>query len=115
MKLLVDENIPPVISKFLKDKGHDVLQVRNVAKGTGDKDIVKIALEKERDKLTLDLDFGHIYFFSRRGELNIYVIRPSILNVSNLEHILEENLKEIEKSEENGLYILEETGYRVLH
>lgn len=47
------------------------MQVRNVAKGTGDKDIVKIALEKERDKLTLDLDFGHIYFFSRRGELNI--------------------------------------------
>ncbi len=115
MRLLIDENVPPVVSKFLEDNGHDVLEVREIAKGTDDKDIVDIALERDRDILTLDLDFGHIYFFSRRGELNIYVIRPRTLNISNLRSILEENLEEIEKSDENGLYIMEETGYRVLH
>ncbi len=115
MKLLIDENIPPVISRFLKKKGHDVLEVREIAKGTDDRDIVEIALERNRDILTLDLDFGDIYFFSKRGELNIYVLRPSTLNISNLKTILVENLKEIEKSDKNGLYILKETGYRVLH
>ena len=114
MKLLIDENIPPGISKFLKDKGHDILEVREIAKGTDDKDIVRIAIDKKRDILTLDLDFGHIYFFSRRGELNIFVLRPSIITVSNLETILKENLLCIEESDENGLYILKETGYRVL-
>ncbi|MFO7991380.1 MAG: DUF5615 family PIN-like protein [Thermoplasmata archaeon] len=69
MKLLIDENIPPVISKYLTDKGHDVLQVRDLAKGTGDEDIVKIAIDMDRDILTLDLDFGHISIFSQ-GEAN---------------------------------------------
>jgi len=60
LKLLIDENIPPLVSEFLKDMGHDVKEVREIAKGTDDKNIVEIALEKDRDILTLDLDFGQI-------------------------------------------------------
>lgn len=60
MRLLVDENLPPEISEFLEERGHDVKEVRNFAKGSEDERIVKIALDEDRDILTLDLDFGHI-------------------------------------------------------
>jgi len=43
------------------------------------------------------------------------VIRPGILTASNVKSILEKNLANVEEDDENGLYILEETGYRVLH
>lgn len=115
MRLLIDENLPLEISEFLEEKGHDVKKVRDIAKGSEDERIVKIALDNGRDILTLDLDFGHIYYFSRRGELNILVLRPNVLTVSNLKRILEESLDIIEKDEEEGLYILKETDYRVLH
>ncbi len=115
MRLLVDENIPPEIASYLRDKGHDVKEVRKTAKGSEDEEIAEIALKESRGILTLDLDFGHIYYFSRRGELNIYVIRPKILSVSNLKSILDDNLPEINKDSEKGLYVLRETDFRVLH
>lgn len=110
----MDENIPPEIADYLGDKGHDVKEVRKLAKGSEDEEIVEIALAESRGILTLDLDFGHIYYFSRRGELNIWVIRPKVLTISNLKSILDENFPEIEKDADKGLYVLRETDYRVL-
>ncbi|MFW6041291.1 MAG: DUF5615 family PIN-like protein [Thermoplasmatota archaeon] len=114
MRLIVDENIPPVISIYLDNKGHDVKEIRKLAKGSEDEEIVEIALEESRGILTLDLDFGYIYYFSRRGELNIFVLRPKVLTISNIKYILDENLSRIENDEEKGLYVLRETDYRVL-
>ncbi len=56
MRLLVDENIPPSVTKFLRKKEHNVKAVREFAMGADDESIVKFATEKDRVLLTQDLD-----------------------------------------------------------
>ena len=57
---------------------------------------------------------GHIYYFSKREEVGIIVIRPRIQTVENLKEILENFLSDIEKRKVNkALFIVEESGYRI--
>jgi len=70
-KLLVDENIPLSVMKWLKEEGHDVVRVSQVGlKGEKDEVIIDFAKKEGRVILTLDLDFGYMYYFN----LGLYVV-----------------------------------------
>lgn len=114
MRLLVDENISPLIIESLRGKGHDVKAVRELAKGAKDEEIIQTAIKENRTLLTQDKDMGHIYYFSKRENLRIIILRPSPQSLENLRKLLEDFLGEIEKRKEKALYIVEESGYRTL-
>lgn len=61
MKLLIDENISPEITKNLRTLGYDVNSARESCKGCPDEEIVEIAKKEERIIITFDLDFGELY------------------------------------------------------
>lgn len=61
MKLLIDENISPEITKNLRTLGYDVSSARESCKGCPDEEIVEIAKKEERTIITFDLDFGELY------------------------------------------------------
>jgi predicted nuclease of predicted toxin-antitoxin system len=46
----------------LRGQGHDVLSIRQVARGTPDPDVLRIASETGRILLTADKDFGELVF-----------------------------------------------------
>lgn len=48
MKLLVDENIPPLVTEFLREEGHEVKAIRDFAMGADDENVVKVAVEEDR-------------------------------------------------------------------
>jgi len=85
MRILADENIPSVV-KFIKEKGHDVVTLYDLNKREiSDVEVVETAEKDDRIILTLDLDFGHMYYLS---DLTLRVARfprrrfvlPSFIN-----------------------------------
>jgi predicted nuclease of predicted toxin-antitoxin system len=111
LKLLVDENISPITSKFLRELGHDVKEVRKQYKGVEDREVARTAIEEERCIVTQDDDFGEIYYFSSQQKLKVAVLKPSEQRIESINELVEEKLEKIE-DEEAGLFILEEDKIR---
>ena len=64
MNFLIDENIPYDAVAALREKGHDVVWIREVARGSADKEVLARAEEEKRILITLDKDFGELAFHS---------------------------------------------------
>ena len=65
MKFLADENISHLTIKFLNELGYDTKSVP--LKGSTDEEVIDLAIKGDRFVITLDLDFGQIYFPRKRG------------------------------------------------
>ncbi len=61
MKLLIDENISPEITAYLRTLKYNVKSIRECCKGYKDEKVVEVALSEERIIVTYDLDFGGLY------------------------------------------------------
>jgi predicted nuclease of predicted toxin-antitoxin system len=109
VKLLIDENISPIVGEKLPE--HDIKLVRNQNLGASDKKVVEIAEEENRVILTQDDDFGRIYYFSN-PEIRILVIKPEKQENSEIADLIQKGLKEI-KDENKGLFIVSKDKVRV--
>lgn len=84
MRFIADENISLRTVEFLISLGHDVLRVSDVMRGVRDEEIVDFAIREDRTIITLDMDFGRIYYFSKRGTVRIVVVREHPATVENV-------------------------------
>ena len=80
-KFLVDENLSPKTTQFLRGLGLDVTDVSEAnLRGKSDDKIYKYALEKKLILITFDHEFGYFYLHSfetiKRREI---IIRKSII------------------------------------
>jgi predicted nuclease of predicted toxin-antitoxin system len=62
MKFIVDENLEPSISNWLKNKGYDTFCVLQEATSIDDTTVLSIANKEERIIITNDKDFGELVF-----------------------------------------------------
>ncbi|MFQ6121416.1 MAG: DUF5615 family PIN-like protein [Methanosarcinales archaeon] len=61
IKLLIDENISPLVAEGLRDLRYDAIHVKEVSlKGHTDEEIMAFAKREGRTLLTLDIDFADI-------------------------------------------------------
>ncbi len=109
MKLLIDENISPVIEEKLPE--HDIKLLRDQNLGASDKKVVEIAEKENRAIVTQDDDFGRIYYFSN-PEIRILVIKPEKQENSEITDLIQKGLKEVE-DENKGLFIVSKDKVRV--
>lgn len=115
MRFIVDENIFPKITTYLRNKGHDVksLQEEGVIKSVDDK-IILMAKEEDRAVVTFDKHFGNILKYPPSKTAGIIHIR---IHPPLLEYILPafDNLfNHYTFSSFNGkLIILSMNGYRI--
>ena len=65
MRLCANENVPGMCVGALRERGHDVLWVRESSPGLPDGAVLERALTESRILLTFDKDFGELVF--RRG------------------------------------------------
>jgi len=114
MKFIVDENISHRTIKFLKELGYDVKGVPEHLKGSDDETIISLAIEEDRFVITLDFDFGRIYYFSKREKVGIIVLRVRLPTVERVNQVLEKFLRTV-NMEKLGkcLIILDEKKFRV--
>jgi predicted nuclease of predicted toxin-antitoxin system len=62
VRLLLDENVSPIIGVALADAGHDVSAAVAVCPGALDTDLVAIASTEARIIVSEDKDFGELVF-----------------------------------------------------
>jgi len=60
MKFLIDRCTGGKLAKWLRDKGHDVLESRELGPDPGDRELLGIAAEQGRILVTIDTDFGRL-------------------------------------------------------
>jgi predicted nuclease of predicted toxin-antitoxin system len=62
VRLLVDENISPIIEDALRASGHDVRAASDAWPGALDEDLVALAIAESRIVVSEDKDFGNLAF-----------------------------------------------------
>jgi predicted nuclease of predicted toxin-antitoxin system len=66
MRFIVDECAGPSLARWLREQGHDVFSVFELARGINDDEVFQIAFEDKRILITIDKDFGEKIFRERR-------------------------------------------------
>lgn len=83
--LLADENVSPRVVSFLREKGFDVLDVKESGmNGTSDHILMELALREQRLVVTHDADFGTLAINNEQpcfGVLYLRLTMPAALNV----------------------------------
>jgi predicted nuclease of predicted toxin-antitoxin system len=65
MRLLLNENVSRTVIRGLRQRGHDILSVKESLRGQSDEAILARALAEQRLVVTHDKDFGELAFRSR--------------------------------------------------
>lgn len=114
---MLDENIPLKTAEFLKQTGYTVLTLYELGKlGLSDLEIADLAIKHKAIIVTLDLDFGQIYYFLKRKKVGIIVLRLKQAIPEKINLLLEKFLKEIKLKGKikKSLIIVEEDKVRTL-
>lgn len=60
MRFLVDRCAGRRLAQWLRDNGHDVVEVRTLGRDPGDRAVLELAESQERILITIDTDFGEL-------------------------------------------------------
>ncbi|HHT9108695.1 MAG TPA: DUF5615 family PIN-like protein [Candidatus Wunengus sp. YC63] len=114
LKLLTDENISPQVVAFLRQKGIDIVDVKEKGWcGNEDKYLMGIARKEKRFILTHDVDFGTLAINEGIPCYGIIYMRLKNIKVSNIITILEKLLAIDKDVEVGSLIVVEDTRVRV--
>ena len=80
MNFLVDEGVDRQIVDKLRQDGHSVLYIAEMAPGIGDDEVLEMANEQGASLLTSDKDFGELVYRQGRLTAGVILIRLSGLS-----------------------------------
>jgi predicted nuclease of predicted toxin-antitoxin system len=75
MNFVADESCARPVIHALRDAGHDVLAIAEVAKGATDEQVLERALNEKRVLNTEDRDFGELVYARGRSSAGVVLIR----------------------------------------
>jgi predicted nuclease of predicted toxin-antitoxin system len=75
MRFLVDESCNATIAGSLRDRGHDVLLVANLAPRATDVHVIELAVADRRVLLTEDKEFGQMVYASGTPRWSVILLR----------------------------------------
>jgi predicted nuclease of predicted toxin-antitoxin system len=113
--LLVDENIPPPVVAFLRNRGFNVEEVGGfLTPGASDASVMELARRQNRALLAFDRHFANTLLYppqSHEGVIRIRIHPPLISDILQaLDHLLEQfDIRSIRGT----LIVLERDGFRV--
>jgi predicted nuclease of predicted toxin-antitoxin system len=106
MRLLADLHIAPRTVQFLRQLGHDVARVSDLAPPTlPDAGIVSLAIHERRVVLTQDLDFSRLVALSGAREPSLISLRLSSSQIEHVNSILQQALPNLESVVPDGAII----------
>jgi predicted nuclease of predicted toxin-antitoxin system len=65
VRFLIDRCAGQLLSKWLREQGHDVLDARDLGPDPGDRALLERAAAETRILVTIDTDFGELIYVSR--------------------------------------------------
>ncbi|MEW5803546.1 MAG: DUF5615 family PIN-like protein [bacterium] len=113
IRFLADENISPKVVAYLRERGADVLDIKELGwQGKTDHEILERAQAEKRVILTCDKDFGTLAVYGLKPHYGIIFIRPGNLNPANIMRLLGKLTEKI-KFQEGMIITLIEEGIRI--
>ena len=86
---LLDENLSPLLARWLKSLHYDAYAVRDVGlKGKSDEDIIAWIQEHGAVLITSDLDFGEFFYSHNLGSFGVIILRSKSQNITAFQQIL---------------------------
>jgi len=115
IQLLADENIPPAVVGFLRERGFDVREVSGgEVAGASDDEIMALACKEQRVLLTFDKHFANILMYPPSSHHGIIRIRIHPPLIEDIIHAFDQLLKEFDLNTiEGSLIVLEREGFRL--
>jgi predicted nuclease of predicted toxin-antitoxin system len=116
-KFLLDENLSQETANFLNALGYDAKTVAHFRlAGAEDQKVADKAAATRRILITLDLDFGEMYYFGTSKKLGIVVLRLKDQTVESVNSVLKKLLnsqflnKNVNRS---ALFVVDEEKIRI--
>jgi predicted nuclease of predicted toxin-antitoxin system len=75
MNLVADESCAGPVVRALREAGHDVVAIAEVAKGATDEEVLNRALNDKRVLITEDRDFGELVHAHGRPSTGVILVR----------------------------------------
>jgi predicted nuclease of predicted toxin-antitoxin system len=115
IRLLADENIPPAVVEFFRERGFDVKDVNEGGfAGASDDEIMLLACREERVLLTFDKHFANILTYPPGSHYGIIRIRIHPPLIEDIIHAFDQLMKGFDLNTINGsLIVLEREGFRL--
>lgn len=114
LKLLADENISPRLVDFLRQKGLDVIDVKEKGwQGAEDNYLMDLAVADERYILTHDSDFGTMSLNAGVACYGIIYLRLRDLRISHITGVIEKLLLLDKEFEKETLIVVEDARIRI--
>lgn len=104
MKFLIDANASGSLAHWLKECGHDVIQVEEDDAGMADGDILAWAVQEQRIIVTTDDDFEEMIW--REGRPHFGVLRLENLPRAGRRVLLEDVLKQYSQDLAEGAIVI---------
>ncbi len=114
LKILTDENISPEVVSFLREKGINVIDVKEKGwQGVDDKFLMAVAWEEKRFILTHDSDFGTLAINEGVPCYGIIYLRLKDLRAEKVKESLDKLLKVEKQIFEGTIIILKDSQLRI--
>jgi predicted nuclease of predicted toxin-antitoxin system len=75
MNFLADESCAGPVIRALREAGHDVVAISEVAAGAADDEVLERALNEKRVLITEDRDFGELVYVRGRSSTGVILVR----------------------------------------
>ncbi len=75
MNFVADESSARPVIQALREAGHDVVAIAEVAKGATDEEVLDRALNEKRVLMTEDRDFGELVYARCRPSTGVILVR----------------------------------------
>ena len=75
MNFMADESCAGPVIRALRDAGHDVVAIAEVARGATDEQVLERALKEKRVLITEDRDFGELVYARGRSSAGVILVR----------------------------------------
>jgi predicted nuclease of predicted toxin-antitoxin system len=75
MRFLADESCDFAVVRALRNAGHDVLAVAEIAPAAADDSVLAMAIRQKRVLLTEDKDFGQWVYADKRSSAGVVLLR----------------------------------------
>lgn len=89
MKFLIDMPLSPRTAEYLRSLGYDTVHASEIGmESSPDNELIAFAEKEDRIIVTMDLDFGSILHYTKKGSPGLIVFRISYATVEAVNAIL---------------------------
>jgi predicted nuclease of predicted toxin-antitoxin system len=113
LNLITDENIDNQIVFSLRDKGFDVLSIKEYSPGLSDKEILKLAVKKNAIIISEDSDFGEWIFVHKEKSTGIIFLRYSHHEISQISEVLIDTIQKYQNKLFQKFVVITPTKIRI--